>query len=102
MPFGPSSRAMLWARARRANLAPENAAKCARPRNEAVAPVKMIVPRCLQRTDLTLDAGEEVDHLLLLACVAAAGQSLAALVADGLHQRLQLLRVNPIETIVSS
>ncbi len=49
----------------------------------------------LQRTDLTLDAGEEVDHLLLLACVAAAGQGLAALVADGLHQRLQLLRVAP-------
>lgn len=49
----------------------------------------------LQRPDLALDAGEEIDHLLLLARVASAGQGLAALVADGLHQRLQLLRVAP-------
>ena len=41
----PSSRAMLCAKARKTCLAPENAAKFAEPRNEAVAPVNRIVPR---------------------------------------------------------
>ena len=44
MPMGPSSRAMLCARARKAILPPEKPAKCALPRSDAVAPVKMIVP----------------------------------------------------------
>ncbi|MCY1371722.1 hypothetical protein D9M69_588790 [compost metagenome] len=45
MPWGPSSRAIDCANARRAILAPEKAPKLAAPRSEAVAPVKMIVPR---------------------------------------------------------
>ena len=44
MPIGPSSRAMAWASARSANLAPAKAAKPAPPRRLAVAPVKTIVP----------------------------------------------------------
>ena len=44
MPKGPNSRAMLWANPRKAILPPENPAKFALPLNEAVAPVKMIVP----------------------------------------------------------
>src|SRR2546423_3859486 len=43
--FGPSSRAMLWASARSACLAPAKAAKLADPRSDAVAPVNRIVPR---------------------------------------------------------
>src|SRR5690606_35940517 len=45
MPLGPSSLAMLWARARRANLAPAKALQPLPPRREAVAPATMMVPR---------------------------------------------------------
>ncbi|MNY34451.1 hypothetical protein D3C86_1687940 [compost metagenome] len=58
MPCGPSSRAMLWARARRANLAPAKAEKLARPRREALAPVKMMLPRA--RGSMTLAASRPV------------------------------------------
>src|SRR6266581_6552814 len=44
MPRGPSSRAMLCAIARRANLGDARLAKLAPPRREAVAPVNSIVP----------------------------------------------------------
>ena len=43
--FGPNSRAMLCASARKACLAPAKAAKPAAPRAEAVAPVKIMLPR---------------------------------------------------------
>ena len=42
--FGPNSRAIAWATARRPNFAGENAAKPLPPRRLAVAPVKRIVP----------------------------------------------------------
>mmetsp|Transcript_2113 Transcript_2113/g.4023 ORF Transcript_2113/g.4023 Transcript_2113/m.4023 type:complete len:216 (-) Transcript_2113:915-1562(-) len=46
IPIGPSSRAMAWDNARVACFAPEKAAKPSFPRILAVAPVKIIVPRC--------------------------------------------------------
>src|SRR5436190_1889542 len=65
-PCGPSSRAMLWARARSACLAPEKAEKPELPRT----------------LDVALDGVDQRHHLLLLARVRAEGARPAALALD--------------------
>src|SRR5215207_8321410 len=108
MPRGPSSRAMLWASARNACLAPANAAKLAEPRSEAVAPVKMMVPlwpsparptmiehQHFDGADGGFDLFDQRHHFFLLACVGGKAMRASTFRADTVEQGLQLVEGAP-------